>query len=334
MNRRYEQVIGVISPQLRQSLERVADSFQEAVQEIRLRAEQPLILVINQHHYLLDDKGNLMMQRNGKELLCSYECLQQTFRGICGYSIHTHQREIVRGYVTLKGGHRAGFGATAVEQNGVVTSLKEVSSINIRVARQVFGAADSLVSRAKQGGLLLVGRPGSGKTTLLRDLARQLSGDGCSPGEKVVILDERGELAAVWDGIPQNDIGINTDVLNGFSKATAMEMAVRCLSPDVVICDEIGSCGEAETMMGCLHAGVRVVASVHANHLAELAKKPWIMMLLQAGVFDFIAVIDRANGKGKIERICETHDWMDEINRDRDRSGCPDIQRYLGGMPL
>lgn len=314
MKTRYDEAISVVSSQLRQSLERIDSHIKDSVQEIRLRANQPVILCLGNRCAMINSQGAIIEHADQERLMCSYECLQQTFRGVCGYSVHTHQREMVRGYVTLKGGHRAGFGGSAVEQNGVVTALKEVSSINIRVARQVFGTANSIIPYARKGGFLLVGRPGSGKTTVLRDLARQLGGFGPIPGKKVTVLDERGELAAVWDGIPQNDVGINTDVLNGFSKSIAMEMAVRSLSPDVIICDEIGSQKEALAMLDCMNAGVQVIASVHANDINELQRKPWVVALLRAGVFEHIGILDAKQGKGTIERICTTNDWLDQMD--------------------
>ena len=333
MIRRYDQAIGVISPQIRMVLEQIDPPLKERIQEIRLRADSPVVLVTDNGCWLTDGQGKLFRNSSGAPLICSYECLQQTFRAVCGYSVHTHQREMIRGYITVKGGHRVGFGATAVEQNGVITSLKEISSVHIRVARQVFGCADRVVPYAPHG-LLIAGCPGSGKTTVLRDLARQLSGKDGVPDKKVVILDERGELAAVWDGIPQNDIGINTDVLNGFSKTSAMGMAVRSLSPDVIVCDEIGSGQEAKGMLMCMNAGVRVVASVHAGNLDELYRKPWVMELLRAGVFTYIAVLDGQKGKGTVERVCETNDWLDEMDGRSADGIYSDIQRNSNGAGL
>lgn len=310
---RYDEAVGFICQQLRQPLLLLDSALKEQVHEIRLRAGQPVVLVLNHQCLLLNEKGNSFEQANGQELICSYECLEQTFRAICGYSIHTHQQEMVRGYISLKGGHRVGIGGTAVEKEGTLTSIKEISSLNIRIARQIFGAADSLIRAARSGGLLIAGRPGCGKTTVLRDLARQLSGNRMYPGRKVVILDERGELAAMWDGIPQNDVGMNTDVLNGFSKARAMEMAVRSLSPDVIICDEIGSKQEAEGLIGCLNAGVQVIASVHAGNQKELVKKQWVMELLKAGVFDEIALLCCDGTPGTVEKLYRTDAWLHEM---------------------
>ncbi|MBQ6819081.1 MAG: stage III sporulation protein AA [Clostridia bacterium] len=324
---RYQEAVAYVAAALREPLLRVPTDQQEQVTEIRLRANGPVVLVTHNRSFLCDLDGGLAKDRNSKQLICSYECLEQTFRALCGYSVHTHQREMVRGYISLKGGHRAGLGATAVEKGGEITALKEISSINIRIARQVFNVAKPLLPYTQKGGLLLVGRPATGKTTLLRDLARLLGGENCV-GQKVVLLDERGELAAMWDGIPQNDVGINTDVLNGFSKTIGMEMAVRSLSPDWLICDEIGSRREAQGMLGCMHAGVRIIASVHAQNETELRRKPWVMELLYAGVFSHIVFLNSEQGKGTIERIGRTNEWLAEGNGNSTVVGDSFAHRY------
>jgi len=324
---RYDEAIQYISEYLKQPLSNLLQSLKEQVQEIRLRGDKPVVLVLSHGCYFIDQNGNLMEKgTDNNRLMCSYLCLEQTVRAICGYSLHTHQWEMTRGYITLRGGHRVGLASTAVEKDGRVTSVKEISSINIRIARQIIGLADPLVSLGKQGGLLIIGRPGSGKTTLLRDLARQLSGTR-SPLYKVTLLDERGELAAVWDGIPQNDIGVNTDVLNGFPKSIAMEIAIRSLSPDIVICDEIGSEQEAIGLLGCVNTGAKVVATIHADSMEELRFKPWAMQLIQGRVFSNLVLLDRNQGKGQIERIVKTDDWLAEIGRNTIHRDCNQLGR-------
>ncbi len=309
---RIDEVLTYLSAPLRATLEKLPSSYKEGLTEIRLRAEQPVILVYNNQCMAVELDGTPTEICGNSVLICSYECLEQTFRRVCGYSVHTHQKEIARGYITLKGGHRVGLCGTGVEQGEQIGALKEISSLNIRIARQVFGVATPLIPLAQTGGLLLVGRPASGKTTLLRDLARQLSGKG-QVGKKIVLLDERGELAAMWDGIPQNQVGCNTDVLSGISKSIGLEMAIRGLSPDVVICDEIGSRKEAEGLLGCMHAGVQVIASVHSASFEELSRKPWVMALLRAGVFERLALLSSHKGKGQIERTVKTDDWLAEM---------------------
>ncbi len=312
---RFDQAASYLSAPLRSVIMGLPNEVKQQAREIRLRAEKPVLLVTGAHSLPVRQDASGLDLHTREPLVCSYECLEQTFRAVCGYSIHTYQQEIARGFLTVKGGHRVGIGGTAVEKDGCVTMIKEISSLNIRIARQVFGTAQPLVGFSQKGGLLVAGRPGSGKTTVLRDLCRQLAGIE-RPGEKVTLIDERGELAAVWDGLPQNDVGMNTDVLNGFSKAAALEIAVRSLSPDVIVCDEIGGRRDAEELLQCAHAGVRIMASVHADSVRELWQKPWVVMLLRAGLFAHIAVLPPVVGGGDSIKTYETEEWLHEMDRD------------------
>lgn len=260
------------------------------VQEIRLRAGRPVMLSLPEGPAFVTQSGTpAFILRTG--LLCAQkENIEEAFRLICDCSVHSHQREIRNGFVTLRGGHRAGICGTAVTEGDAVSNIRDISSISLRVARDIVGAADetakALICGGNITGSLIFGPPGCGKTTVLRDLARKLS-TGANIGRllRVAIIDERGEIAATFQGQPQNDLGPCCDVLDGYPKGEGIMQAVRCLSPDVIICDEIGGEDDEKAVELSLNAGVTVIASAHAGSFGELIARPQMARLIASGAF-------------------------------------------------
>lgn len=254
------------------------------IAEIRLRAGRPSVCVnIRGEMRTCSDKFS------AKEIA---DC----FAEVCRYSVYSFEEEISRGFITLDGGHRVGICGTAVTSRGGITSFRDISGLNIRIAHQIFGCADELYERAFSDGahsLLLAGKPLCGKTTVLRDLARLLGAN-----RRVVLIDSRGELSASVRGTPSFDIGLNTDALCGCEKSEGIMLAIRSLSPDIVICDEIGDDQFAvEQAMFC---GVKVIASAHAGSIAELKKRPATRGLLP--LFDCAAVLGELGRIKEIQR--------------------------------
>lgn len=243
------------------------------IAEIRLRAGRPSVTV------------NVFGKMKTCSAAFSAEEIADCFAEICRYSVYSYEEEISRGFITLDGGHRVGLCGTAVTKNGKITSIKDISGLNIRIAHQVYGCADELYERVFSSGLhslLLAGKPLSGKTTVLRDLARRL-------GERfrVVLIDSRGELSASVRGTPSFDIGLNTDALCGCEKSEGIMLSIRSLNPEVIICDEIGNDEAAvEQAMFC---GVKIIASAHADSTDQLKKRPSTRCLMP--LFERVAVL-------------------------------------------
>lgn len=192
--------------------------------------------------------------------------ITEFFAEICRYSVHSFQEDIARGFVTLDGGHRVGICGTAVKEDGKIAFIKDISGLNIRIAHQITGCSDEIFDRFLANGLrslLIAGKPLSGKTTLLRDLARRL-------GElhRVAVIDSRNEISASVRGMPMLDVGLNTDVLCGCGKSEGIMLALRSLSPEVIICDEIAH--DEDAVEQALFCGVKVIAAAHASSLKEL----------------------------------------------------------------
>ena len=241
--------------------------------EIRLRAGRPCVAV------------NIFGEIKPCSAVFSAEEIAECFAEICRYSVYSFEAEIAQGYITLDGGHRVGICGTAVTKDGKIASIKDISGLNIRIAHQMIGCADDLyqsVFSGKLRSLLLAGKPLSGKTTVLRDLARQLGAR-----HRVVLIDSRGELSASVRGTPSFDIGLNTDALCGCEKSDGIMLALRSLSPEIIICDEIGNDEAAiEQAMFC---GVKLIASAHADSIDQLRKRPSTRGILP--FFERVAVL-------------------------------------------
>ncbi|MDR3344761.1 MAG: Flp pilus assembly complex ATPase component TadA [Oscillospiraceae bacterium] len=290
---RFRQAAGFLHPRLAEELRRLEIGTQCAVREIRLRAERPAQVVTGGGAFFVT-AGRPNRKPAAGALTASSAELQDSFSRLCAYSVHSHQMSIAQGFVAAQGGHRAGLCGTAVIENGRITGLRELSSINLRVAGEHPGAASGIIGRFFVQGLcslLIAGPPASGKTTLLRDLARQLSGRG----DRVCVLDERGEIAAAYRGIPQNDVG-SADVLTGCPKGEGLQIALRCMNPQLVLCDEIGALEELRAVEEGLNAGVNFIATAHAAGRDDFRRRPQLRRFISGGAFDYAVLLGNQPG--------------------------------------
>ena len=208
-------------------------------------------------------------------------------------SAHTALESVRRGYFTVKGGHRIGLCGKAAVEEGRIRNLSEISSLDLRIAHAVVGCGEgvcpALLQAGRFRGALLMGPPGSGKTTLLRDLVRLLS-DG---GLRVGLCDERGEVAALWEGLPQFDVGEHTDVLEGVPKARGLLALLRGMNPQVLACDEVTDPADVGALETCANCGVALLATIHAVDRADLEKKPLYRSLLERRLFPRLVTVSQ-----------------------------------------
>jgi len=219
-----------------------------------------------------------------------------------GASVHTAGESLKRGFVTVKGGCRVGICGTAAVQNGEVAAIRGISSVALRIPSERKGCADGLfgirqnggrldASVPKPGNTLIISPPGYGKTTLLRELIRKYS-DG---GYRVSLADERGEIAACYDGEPQLDVGSHTDVMTGMSKAAAAETLLRAMNPQILALDELSSQADAGVCRDAANCGVVIFATAHASDADELTRRPAFGETLP--LFSLIVTIKSENGR-------------------------------------
>ncbi len=258
------------------------------VEEIRLRLGQPPSVVVGGGEQFLDLSAVTAVELDG--------VLERASRA----SVHTVIHQIRRGYITLQGGHRLGLCGTAVMQDGEIHALRRLSSLNLRIARAVPGVSSGILSGLLEEGIfqssLILAPPGLGKTTLLRDLIRALSqGEEVNP-HRVGLADERGEVAALRDGIPQMDVGARTDVVEGCPKDRGLLLLLRGMNPQVLAVDEITAPEDVAAILQAVGCGVTMIATAHGLGPADLSRRPLYRQLLEAGVFRRLVTIRRVNG--------------------------------------
>ncbi|MDU6340388.1 MAG: stage III sporulation protein AA [Clostridium sp.] len=267
------------------------------IQEIRIKVGKPIILILS-----------------NEEKVLNYVTTNDEVKGILvkisNYSLYAYEEEIKQGYITIKGGHRVGIAGECVISNGEIKTIKNISSLNIRISKAVVGSAKKIMPIITGGdriyNTLIVSPPKCGKTTILRDITKNISNGVYSlglKGKKVVIIDERSEVAACYNGVPQMDVGIRTDVLDNCLKKTGMIMAIRSLSPDVLICDEIGTLGEVEALNMAFNSGVNIVVTVHGFDIEDIYSRKVFKELIDESIIERVVILSSRKGAGTIERI-------------------------------
>lgn len=265
------------------------------ITEIRIRRNKKLVVVIKNTSYFVDYKGDIYDYPAENAVTINDKAFNDIFLSFCEYSIYSNMNSLKEGYITLPNGARIGTASTAVYENKTIEAVKDITSLNIRVPREVKGCSENILNFLYVNSfpsIIVAGKPNSGKTTLLRDLARGLSNGFNGTCAKITIIDERNEFAGKKNENHILDVGENTDVLTGFSKSKGIEIATRTLSPEMIICDEISTPEEAEAIKFAFSSGVAFALSVHINSRKDFVDKPIVKELLKTNEFDYIVLLD------------------------------------------
>jgi len=310
-SRGWDEVLPVLPPNLEKMISRLPDHILTRLEEIRLRRDRPLVLGAGGQDFFLrrDGQSDSIPE---SAYITSGDDMEKVIHNISGSSIYALEEELRNGYITLPGGHRVGLTGRAVLENGQVKTLKYLSGLNIRIGREIKGTAASLLPRlldqaaANIHHTVIFSPPRCGKTTLLRDLVR-LASSGVPqlnyPGRTVGLVDERSEIAGCYRGVPQMDVGVRTDVLDGCPKAQGMMMLLRSMSPDIIVTDEIGKMEDITALEEVFNAGVRIIVTIHASSMRELTNRPALKYLLQLNIIQRFVLLGRSRGVGTVEKI-------------------------------
>lgn len=279
---------------------------EDDIQEIRMNVGQPLMLKVDGKEKILRMQGGIT-ETYEEAFYVSEEMMKETFSFICKHSVYAFEEEIRQGFITIEGGHRIGLVGQAVTEQDKVKNIKFISGLNIRLASQKIGCGEKVIEKIADKynifNTLIVAPPCAGKTTLLRDCIRLLS-DGRKDvaGVRVGVADERGELGACYHGVPQNDLGARTDILDRVPKADGILMLIRSMAPRVVAVDEIGSESDMEALKNACLSGCSILATIHGTSPYDIYEKT-VFEHLKAGNMFQRYIVMQPNAIGKIKGV-------------------------------
>lgn len=266
------------------------------INEIRLSSCGSLSVTVRNKNIFVKDSL-------AKPVYVSRQEINDIFSRLCGGTVYKFENQIRSGYITIAGGHRVGFCGTAVYEGKNLVSVKDITAMNFRISRQVKNSAREIIGNIicddKISSALIVSEPCGGKTTILTDLVRLLS----NMGKRCAVIDERGEICSVFNGVAQKDIGELTCVFDGYGKGDGMLIALRSLSPQIIVCDEVGSSQDVDAMLEAMNAGVPIIATAHAFSEDNLLSRPQIEKLIDYGAVDKIIFLKGSSNPGAVRKV-------------------------------
>lgn len=290
----YSEILNFFPIYIKEKFSNVSREVWDKAKEIRIRNNKPIMI------YCFDEIVEV-------EHFATVEDILRLVENFSENSLYKVQNEINNGFLTIRGGHRIGLSGTSIIENGEIKNIKYISSLNIRIAREIKGcsdeALDCILDNQNESKILkntiIISPPGCGKTTLLRDLIRYLSnGDKNIRPQTIGLVDERSEIAAMYMGQAQNDIGIRTDVMDACKKSIGMKLMIRSMGPDFIATDEIGTREDVDAILDAISSGINLLVTCHGNSIKDIPKE-----LFEKNIFENVVILSKEIKPGNIEKI-------------------------------
>lgn len=297
-------ILDKLPENIRAPLTECRPAYEDSITELTLRAGRPVCVYLRDKLMYVTQNGFLTDHPLSDQLLkTEAKDIENIVLKLCDYSLYAYQNELNSGFITIGNGVRAGICGTAVINGDRITNIRDISSINFRVAGEIKGCSGGLLGKIDPlRGVLICGEPSSGKTTLIRDMARELS-----YRYRVSVIDERRELSASSRGRLGYDLGL-CDVFSGYPKSAAVVSAVRSMAPDIIVCDEIGEESDIQALSYSMRCGVAFIASVHASSMDDLRSRKAVAEMIELSAFRYIVFLSGRAEPGRTEKIYEMRD--------------------------
>ncbi len=306
---KYMELFKLFDMKIRDKLLKLSGNEISNLEEIRIRVNQPLICLTKGQEIGVSNIGRCAVENAH---IVTVDEIKNTIKLMSNFSLYTIEDQIKKGFFTVSGGHRVGVCGKAVIENGEIKTLKDISSLNVRISREVKGCSDELMcfvvdkDKKQVRNTLIISPPNNGKTTLLRDLVRNISNSGYN----LVVVDERSEIGGTYNGELQNDLGVRCDVLDACEKTVGMTMALRSMAPRVIVVDEIGTDEDIKALIKTFNSGVNIVATCHADSVEQFRQKQSFQRIIEEGLFEVYVLLRDKKVVGVFDRefkgVCET----------------------------